>query len=91
MAVDEEFLKPSREYLAHLNGLIASAEAEMIEKIERWGNDDKEYARQQYEDFYRRIYPLRRERDGVCKIMADYYGLQALPPQIITHGEGWTK
>lgn len=75
----EELLKPSREHLAHLNGLIAKAEREMVERIERWGKSDKEYARQQSEEYYRSVEPLRRERDAVVKVMADFYGAQAMP------------
>lgn len=83
MAVDEELLKPSRKHLAHLNALIATAEREMVEAIERWGKDDKEYARRRSDEYYMAIEPLRRERDAVAKVIADYYGLQAAPPQII--------
>lgn len=79
----EEALKPSREHLAHLNGLIAKAEREMVEKIERWGKNDKEYAREQSETYYRSIEPLRSERDAVAKVMADYYGLQPMPAVLI--------
>jgi len=79
----EEVLKPSREHLAHINGLIAKAEREMVEKIERWGKNDKEYARQQSEEYYRSIEPLRRERDAVVKVMADFYGLQPMPVMFV--------
>jgi hypothetical protein len=84
MAIDEELLKPSRQHLAHLDILIAKAEREMVEAIERWGKDDKEYARRRSEEFYMAVEPLRRERDGVAKIISDYYALRAqLPPIIV--------
>lgn len=87
MAVDEELLRPSREHLAYLNSLIAKAEREMVEKIERWGHDDAEYAYQQSAEYYRSVEPLRRERDAVIKVMADYYGAQPPPPQILAVGQ----
>jgi ferric iron reductase protein FhuF len=81
--IDEELLKPSREHMARLDALIAKAEREMVERIERWGKDDKEYARQQSEEYYRAVEPMRRERDAVAKVIADYYALQPMPPQVV--------
>ena len=83
--VDEELLRPSREHLAHLSAMIATAEREMIEKIERWGRDDKEYASQQSREYYAKIEPLRREFDYVAQVIADYYGLQTTPAMIVGH------
>jgi hypothetical protein len=80
---DEELLRPSREHLARLDRMIREAESEMIQRIERWGKDDKEYARQQSQEYYSRVEPLRRERDGVAKVIADYYGSQPAPSPII--------
>jgi len=91
MPVDEELLKPTREHLAHLNALIAKAERKMVENIERWGKDDKEYAHQQSQEYYAKIEPLRRERDYVVKVLVDYYGLQPIPPQIIVPGQEMKK
>jgi hypothetical protein len=86
MAIDEELLKPSREHLAHLNGLIAKAEREMVEAIERWGKNDKDYARHRTREYYQAIEPLRRESDAVMKAIADYYNLQPMPPSPIWRG-----
>lgn len=85
--VDEELLTPSRAHLAYLNAQIAVAEREMVEKIERWGKDDKEFARQQSSEYYAKIEPIRREREAVIKVIADYYGLQPRPPQLIAAGQ----
>lgn len=30
------------------------------------------------------VEPLRRERDAVAKLIADYYGLQPMPAQIMS-------
>ena len=91
--IDEELLKPSRELLAHLNAMIRIEERAMVERIERWGHDDAEYAYRQSREYYAKIEPLRRQRDGVAKVIADYYGLQPMPPALVgtpslTHGNG---
>lgn len=83
----EEFLRPTREVLARIDAQIATAEREMVERIERWGKDDRDYARQQSAEYYARIEPLRRERDGIAKVIADYYALQPMPPQILVAGQ----
>jgi hypothetical protein len=80
--IDEDLLKPSREMLAKLDAMIRFEERAMVENIERWGKDDKEYARRQSREFYARVEPLRREREGIAKVISDYYALQALPPTI---------
>jgi hypothetical protein len=87
MAIDETLLAPSREMIALLDAKIKTAEMEMVERIERWGKDDKEYARQQSRDYYAQVEPLRRERDYIAQAIADYYGLQPRPPQIIAVGQ----
>lgn len=83
MQTNEELLKPSREHLAHINGLISKAERDMVEAIQRWGKDDADYARQRTAEYYQVIEPLRRERDAVVKVIADYYGMQPLPVFIV--------
>ncbi len=81
--IDEELLKTSRDHLARINEMIAAAEREMVEKIERYGSDDAEYSYQHYKEYYAKIDPLRRERDAVVKVIADYYGAQPMPPVIV--------
>jgi hypothetical protein len=84
--VDEEFLKPSREHLAYIDGMIKTAEHRMVEDIKRYGHGDREYAKQRTREFYLSVEPLRRERDGVVKVIADYYGTQAMPPTLVSNG-----
>ena len=79
MPIDEELLRPTREYISHLNGLIAKAEQVMVERIERYAHDDAEYAYQISKEYHLSVEPLRRQRDAAVKIIADYYGLQRLP------------
>lgn len=81
---DEEFLRPSREHLAHLNALIKDAESKMMQDIDRYGYGDREYAKQRSQEFYLSVEPLRREREAVVKVMTDWYGLQAQPTIITT-------
>lgn len=82
--MDEKFLRPNREHLIYLNGLMAAAEREMVQKIERWGKDDKEYAEQQTREYYAKIEPLRREHDAVMKLIVDYYQLQSPTSMVIS-------
>ena len=77
--IDEELLKPSREHLAHLGAQIKAMEAETVEKIKRYGADDKKYAKEKWREYYLAVEPLRREQEAVVKLIADYYGLQAVP------------
>ncbi len=79
---DEEFLKPSRDLLALIDGQIAVAEREMVENIKRYGND-AEYSYQQSREFYAKVEPLRHYRDGIAKTITDYYALQTSPPAIV--------
>lgn len=81
--VDEELLRPSREYLARLGAEIKRLEAQTAQKIERYGHGDKEYAREAWGEFYRAVEPMRREQEGFAKIIADYYALQTVPPPIV--------
>jgi hypothetical protein len=81
--IDEELLKPSREMLAKLGAMIRIEERVMVENIERWGKDDKEYARQQSREYFAKVEPLRREMEAVAKVIADYYGQQVAPPAIV--------
>ncbi len=60
-------------------------------RIRIWGKDDKEYARQQSEEYYRSIEPLRRERDAVAKVMADFYGLSAMPVMFVDQQQTHTS
>jgi hypothetical protein len=88
MAIDEELLKPSREYLAQLRAQIAALEAETAEKIKRYGNsavmiDGQRYAKELWRNFNLAVEPLRREQEAVLKVITDYYALQPMPPQII--------
>lgn len=76
MSIDEELLRPSRELLALLNAQIAIAEREMVERIERWGSYDAEYAFQQSREYYAKVEPLRRAHDALAKVITDYYALQ---------------
>lgn len=87
MPVDEELLKPSREHLAHLGAEIKRQEELAVRDIERYGYGDREYARQRWAEFYMTVEPLRREIEGVSKVIADYYGLQTAPPPIIVPGQ----
>lgn len=79
MTVDEELLKPSRDHLAYLGAQIKALEAETAQKIKRYGADDKDYAKAKWSEFYRATEPLRREQDAVVKLIANYYGWQAMP------------
>jgi hypothetical protein len=81
---NEELIKPSRELLAMLNAKIKAAEKQMVDNIERWGKDDKEYARQQSREYYARIEPLRRQRDHVVKTIADFIDLHAIPYRAVS-------
>lgn len=85
--MDEEFLKPSREYLAHLNGQIKAAEVQMMQDIERYGYGDREYAKQRSREFYLSVETLRRERDHVVKVMADFWGLQPRHYTLVSNGD----
>ena len=80
MVIDEELLKPSREYLARIGAQIAALEAETHEKIKRYGEDR---ARTLWGDFNLAVEPLRREQEAVLKLITDHYALQPMPPQII--------
>lgn len=82
--VDEELLRPSREHLAALNAQIATLQSQTAEKVENYPYDDKgRYATECWREFYLTIEPLRRERDAVGKVIADYYGLQAMPTIVV--------
>lgn len=85
--VDEELLKPSREHLARLAAEIKHQEALAMGDIERYGYGDREYARRRWDEFAMTVEPMRREIDAIVKVMADYYGLQPMPPQIIAAGQ----
>lgn len=87
MPVDEELLKPSRELIASLDVAIKKSEAEAADKIKRFASDDKAYANQIWRDHMLAIEPLRRERDHVVKVIADYYGLQAMPNVVLGPGQ----
>lgn len=80
---DEELLKPGREYMALLLAKMEAMRAETVEKIERHGRDDKDYARTQWNECYRAIEPMRREYDAIAKTIADYYGCFPQPPIVI--------
>jgi len=81
--VDEELLKPSREHLARLGAEIKRQEELAARDVERYGYGDREYDRQRWAEFYMSGEPLRREQEGVAKVIADYYGLQAAPPPMV--------
>lgn len=90
--VDEELLRPSREHFAHLDALIRKAEEETIEAVEKWGKGDEDYVRRKWREFYEAVEPLRREKDAVTKVIADYYALQTdQPPLIVPAGQGALK
>jgi len=84
---DEEFLKPSREYLAYISALIKKAEVETREAVERHGKYDKEHARRLWSEFYQRVLPLEREREAVMKVITDYYGLKPKPFSVIVFAQ----
>jgi hypothetical protein len=86
--IDEELLRPSREHLAMLRAEIDRQQALAASDIERYGYGDQEYACQRWAEFYMMIQPMRREQEAVVKVMADYYGLHAAPPQILVPGQG---
>lgn len=79
----EELLKPSREHLAMLRRQIVEMEAETAANIDRYGRDNREYARRKWEEFGAAVEPMRREIEAVGKVIADYYALQTVPPPII--------
>lgn len=80
--VDEELLKPSREYMAFLRAKIAAMEDETRQKID-WRPDDKERARELWHQFSLYAEPIRREIDAIGKVITDYYALQPAPPPFI--------
>ncbi len=82
MAIDEELLRPSREHMAMLDAAIKRSEIDTLEKIERFRGDEA-YEQELWRRHYASIEPLRRERDAVAKVIADYYGLQAAPSILI--------
>lgn len=82
MAVDEEFLRPGREHIAYIDAQIKKSEIDTLEKIEKFRGDEA-YERELWRRHYASIEPMRRERDAVAKVMADYYGLQPMPTVII--------
>lgn len=81
--IDEELLKPSREHLASLRDKIAAMEAETVEKIRRYPHD-RDYADELWHHFNLAVIPMRREIEGVGRVIADYYALQSeIPPMIV--------
>ncbi len=80
--IDEELLKPSREHLARLGAEINKSYQRAIETASMYP-DNEDHARAVWRRHHAEIEPLLRERDAVIKIMADYYGLQPMPPQIV--------
>jgi hypothetical protein len=88
MAIDEELLKPSREYLAALHMQIEDLRAKASERA-RWYPYDEEYVRSVWHRFEMSVLPIRREIDGVGKVITDYYALQSdLPPVIVPQSDG---
>lgn len=85
--IDEELLKPSREYLAYLRAEIDRQHELAVSDIERYGYGEREYARQRWAEFNMTVEPMRREIEAVGKVIADYYCNQPMPPQIIIAGQ----
>ena len=82
MAIDEELLRPTREHLAALHAQIEGLRAKADERA-RWYPYDEEYVRSVWDRFEMSILPIRHEIEAVGKVIADYYGAQPMPPQII--------
>ena len=80
--IDEELLKPNREYLAALQAQIKALQAETAQKVD-WNPTDKERARELWRQYYLSVEPLRREVDAVVNVIADYYATQTSPPPIL--------
>lgn len=82
--VDEELLRPSREHLAILSNKIREMEAQTHNNVQRFARDDAELAKKMWRDFHQAVEPMRREMEGVLRVITDYYALQAdLPPMIV--------
>jgi hypothetical protein len=76
--IDEELLKPSREHIAYLDAKIKQSEVDTIEKIKR-GSWLADYSDELWRRHHLAVEPMRRERDHVARVIADYYGQQAIP------------
>lgn len=83
---DEALLQPSRELLAKIGQEIATLESETKAKIDRYGKDDPEYAKEIWHQFGRAVELLRLEQERVLKTIVDYYAAQPPAPQIVTLG-----
>jgi hypothetical protein len=82
MAIDEELLKPTREHIARLGAEIEKHYVNAMETA-KMRPHDRHHERAVWERFYAAIRPLEREREAHVRILADYYALQPMPPQIV--------
>lgn len=82
--IDEELLRPSREAIARIDVEINRQQELAARDVDRYGYGSREYARRRWAEFYMTVEPIRREREYVAQIIADYYGLQPMPQSRLT-------